>query len=78
MNVYIVLAMARSGHHAIINWIGQQHNNLLFLNDTRKGWDEQRFDYSVDMRLHRLFGDDTDDIDEERSLDNIFDQGKSI
>lgn len=43
LNVYIVLAMKRSGHHALINWIIKQHGNIKQINNAALGWEHRQF-----------------------------------
>lgn len=35
---YIILGMKRSGHHAIVYWIGSNLNDAVHYNDCNKGW----------------------------------------
>lgn len=44
LKYYIVLAMARSGHHALINWMGCQFpGEFIHYNNGVKGWEENKF-----------------------------------
>jgi len=38
-NVYLTLAMKRSGHHAFINWVCQQNGNITHYNNVVGGWE---------------------------------------
>ena len=42
-DVFIVMAMSRSGHHAVMNWICNQYGQgIRFHNNCVKGWDENK------------------------------------
>lgn len=41
MNIYLVFAMARSGHHAFMHWIGKNYPGTVWHgNNTIRGWDQ--------------------------------------
>ena len=46
-NVYLVMAMKRSGHHALINWICTQNGNITHFNNVVSGWEHGNFNTSL-------------------------------
>ena len=53
------MAMKRSGHHALINWIGKQHGSLSHINNAAMDWEHKSFRsiYTPDD-----YGDDPQDV----------------
>ena len=43
MNLYVVVAKHRSGHHAVLNWICAQHGNIRHINDVHLSDDKTQF-----------------------------------
>lgn len=41
-NVYVVFAMKRSGHHAVVHWICQQNGSIRHENNPFKQWEKKR------------------------------------
>jgi hypothetical protein len=54
-NIYVILAMKRSGHHAFVNWLCKQHGNIIHIENTAKGWEDEKLE-SVWNRDY-LYGD---------------------
>ena len=42
-NLYLIMAMKRSGHHAFINWLCSLHNNITHHNDPTGNWEQGQF-----------------------------------
>lgn len=59
---YLIFAMKRSGHHALINWIAQQSNNtVIHKNNCIHGWENKEFKPMVKRK--QVFDKNTKSID---------------
>jgi hypothetical protein len=43
MNLYLVMAMKRSGHHAFCNWLGDNMEGAMHINNAVDGWEDKQF-----------------------------------
>jgi hypothetical protein len=58
-NVYVILAMKRSGHHAFINWLCKQHGNVTNEQNSILGWERQEMMSAWNRRKVYGSGKDT-------------------
>lgn len=55
--VYVFLAMSRSGHHGVLNWLIRQfEGKVLHHNHATKGWDKGEFSLSMHQYRHKTPG----------------------
>ena len=57
-NLYLTLAMKRSGHHAFINWLCQQNGNVSHYNNVVGGWENNTL--SINSFPKKTYGNGKD------------------